>query len=746
MQDEFIVLKGCRENNLKNVSLKVPKRKITIFTGVSGSGKSSIVFETIGKEAGRQLNETFSAFVRKFLTNYGEVKADSIENLSTPIIIDQKRLGGNSRSTLGTISDINPLLRTLFSRIGEPHIKQPHRFSFNDLSGMCPECEGLGRKKEVKLEAILDKNKSLNEGAILLPNFNVGSWYWKIFADSGFFDSDKKICEYSEEELEKFLYGAPEKLKKSKDMGVAFTYEGLILKFDRLYLKRDDEQSEKAKKKLSSLMTEIDCPLCHGARLNQETLNCKIQGRNIAEMTALQIDELLDVLDNVKDEGIKPILDSLKEKLNNIVDIGLGYLSLDRQSSTLSGGEAQRIKMVRHLNSSLTDLMYIFDEPSIGLHPRDVYRLNNLLIKLRDKENTVIIVEHDPDVIKIADHVVDVGPHAGRNGGEIMFEGSYKELLKSDTLTGRALNKALSIKEEVRKPNGWLEVKNANLNNLKNVSVSIPKGVLTVITGVAGSGKSSLIKGELIKQNPEIVLVDQSAVFATSRSNLATYSGMMDEIRKVFAKENNVSASLFSYNSEGACESCKGTGVIETEISFMENTKVVCDDCEGKRFKGEVLEYKLNGKSIIEVLEMTVSEAISFFKEKKIDKILAGLEEMGIGYLTLGQPLDTLSGGECQRLKLANELHKKSNVYVMDEPSTGLHMSDIENFVGIVENIIKNGNTVIIIEHNIDIIKQADWIVDIGLEGGSKGGEVLFEGVPQDLIGCEKSLTSKYIK
>lgn len=745
MKDEFIVLKGCRENNLKNISLKIPKRKITVFTGVSGSGKSSIVFETIGKEASRQLNETFSAFVRKFLTNYGEVKADSIENLLTPILIDQKRLGGNSRSTLGTISDINPLLRTLFSRIGTPYVGPPHHFSFNDINGMCPECEGLGRKMEANLDAILDQSKSLNEGAILLPNFNVGSWYWKIFAESGFFDNDKKICDYSKEELEKFLYGSPEKLQADESTGMRFTYEGLIVKFNRLYFKKDGEQSEAAKKKLDNLLKESDCPLCHGSRLKQDSLNCRIQGLNIAEMTELQIDELLGIIDDIKEEGIRPVINSLKEKLKNIVDIGLGYLTLDRESSSLSGGEAQRIKMVRYLNSSLTDLMYIFDEPSIGLHPRDVYRLNNLLMKLRDKGNTVIIVEHDPDVIKIADHIVDVGPFAGKGGGEIMFEGSFVELLKSDTLTGKALNKKLSLKEQVRKPNGWLEIKNANLHNLKNVSVKIPEGVLTVVTGVAGSGKSSLMKGEFLKQHPEVVLIDQSPVFATSRSNLATYGGMMDEIRKVFAKENKVSASLFSYNSEGACESCKGTGFIETEIAFMENTKVECEECQGKRFKKAVLEYKVKEKSILDILEMTVSEAISFFEEKKIKVRLVGLEEMGIGYLTLGQPLDTLSGGECQRLKLANELHKKSNVYVMDEPSTGLHMSDIENFTEIIQNLIENGNTVVIIEHNVDIMKQADWIIDIGPEGGIKGGEVIFEGPPMEITKCERSLTGKYI-
>ncbi|WP_291576513.1 excinuclease ABC subunit UvrA [Clostridium sp. UBA4548] len=745
MEEQFIILKGCRENNLKSVSLRIPKKKITIFTGVSGSGKSSIVFETIGREAQRQLNENFSAFVRTFLPKCGEVKADRIENLSTPVIIDQKRIGSNSRSTLGTITDINSFIRVLFSRIGEPYIGLANKFSFNDIGGMCPECEGLGKKLTVDLDRILDRSKSLNEGAILLSGFGVGSWHWKIFTDSEFFDNDKKICDYTKEELDKFLYGAPEKIKLVEGGNMNITYEGLIVKFNRLYLKKDGEMSEASMKKLSSLLVEGKCPLCGGKRLNQEALKPLIKGYNISDFLSMQIDELIKVIDDIDIKKAQPVIESINEKLNNIIDIGLGYLTLDRETSTLSGGESQRIKMVKHLNSSLSDLMYIFDEPSIGLHPRDVHRLNELLLKLRDKGNTVLVVEHDPDVIKIADYIVDVGPLAGTKGGSIVYEGNYDKLLTSGTLTGNALRKNLQIKKEPRKHKGYLEVNNCCLNNLKNVSAKIPKGVLTVITGVAGSGKSTLMKHEFLRQNREAVLIDQSAVSANSRSNIATFSGIMDNIRKAFAKENGVSASFFSSNSEGACENCNGLGVIETELAFMESSKNTCEVCEGNRFKKEVLEYTFKEKNVVEVLQMSVSEASVFFNEKQIKTKLKSIEEMGIGYLTLGQPLDTLSGGECQRLKLANEMHKDSLVYVMDEPSTGLHMSDIENFIGIVEKIVDNGNTVIIIEHNIEIIRSADWIIDLGPEGGSKGGEIIFEGTPKQLANCKKSLTAKYI-
>jgi excinuclease ABC A subunit len=745
MEQEFIVLKGCKENNLKDISLKIPKRKITIFTGVSGSGKSSIVFETVAKEAQRQLNETFTAFIRNFLPKYGEVKADHIENLSTPIIIDQSRLGGNSRSTLGTITDINSFLRALYSRFGSTYIGKANMFSFNDVNGMCPECQGIGKKLVPNMEEILDRSKSLNEGAILLSGFGVGSWHWKIFAESGYFDNDKKICDYSKEELDKFLYGGPEKIKLDEIGGMNITYEGLIVKFNRLYLSKEGETSEAAKKKLSKLLKEDECPECMGRRLHERVYGCLIKGYNIADLTSMQIDQLVEVIKEIDEPEAAPLVKGIIEKLSNIIDIGLGYLTLDRETSSLSGGESQRIKMVKHLNSNLVDLMYIFDEPSIGLHPRDVHKLNNLLRKLRDKGNTVIVVEHDPDVIKIADHIIDVGPRAGRYGGEIVYEGSYDNLLKSGTLTGNALNKTLSIKEKVREHKGYLKAVNCNRNNLKNISVSIPKGVLTVVTGVAGSGKSTLIKHEFLNQNKAAVLIDQSPVSANSRSSLATYSGIMDDIRKAFAKTNNVNASLFSSNSEGACENCNGTGVVETNLAFMENIKSTCEVCEGKKFKKEVLDYKYQGKNIIEILEMSASDAIDFFNLKPIKSKLQTIDKMGIGYLTLGQTLDTLSGGECQRLKLASELYNESSVYILDEPTTGLHMADTEKFINIVESIVDSGNTVIIIEHNVDIIKRADWIIDMGPEGGTKGGEILFEGAPKQLHNCELSLTAKYI-
>lgn len=745
MDKEFIVLKGCKENNLKDVSLKIPKRKITIFTGVSGSGKSSIVFETVAKEAQRQLNETFSAFIRNFLPKYGEAKADHIENLSTPIIIDQSRLGGNSRSTLGTITDINSYLRALYSRFGSTYIGKVNMFSFNDINGMCSECEGLGKKLVPNMDEILDMNKSLNEGAILLSGFGVGSWHWKIFAQSGYFDNDKKIKDYTKEELEKFLYGESHKIQIDETGTTNITYEGLMNKFNRLYLGKQGDTSEATKKKLSKLLIEDKCPHCQGRRLHQRVYDCLINGYNITDLTSMQIDELVKVIKEINEPEAEPLIKGIVEKLNNIIDIGLGYLTLDRETSTLSGGESQRIKMVKYLNSNLIDLMYIFDEPSVGLHPRDVHKLNDLLIKLRDKGNTVIVVEHDPDVIKIADHIIDVGPRAGRYGGEIVYEGSYENLLTSRTLTGNALNKALTIKENVREHKGYLEVVNGNRNNLKNVSVTIPKGILTLVTGVAGSGKSTLIKYEFLKQNKDAVLIDQSPVSANSRSSLATYSGIMDNIRKVFSKVNKVNVSLFSSNSEGACENCNGTGVIETNLAFMENIKSTCDVCEGKKFKKEVLDYRFQGKNVIEVLEMSVTEAIEFFDIKPIKTKLQSIEDMGIGYLTLGQTLDTLSGGECQRLKLASELHNKSSIYILDEPTTGLHMSDIEKFVNIIEGIVDSGNTVIIIEHNIDVIKRADWIIDMGPEGGTRGGEIIFEGTPKELCNCKESLTAKYI-
>lgn len=745
MEHEYIEIVGARANNLKNISLKIPKKKITIFTGVSGSGKSSIVFETIAQEAGRQLNETFSKFVQGFLPKYGHPEVDAIENLSLAIIVDQKRIGGNSRSTLGTITDINPLLRLLFSRIGKPHIGPSSYFSFNDPNGMCKTCEGIGRIVTLDMDKALDKEKSLNEGAILLPGYKPGSWQWKGYAATGFFDCDKKIKDYTEEEYDKLVYCKPVKLNSTVMEGINTTYAGLAEKFIMQYIKTEYEKSEASQKKISGFTMEQQCPDCRGKRYNENVLSAKIQGYSIAELTALQVDELLKVIQQIKEESVKPIIVNLTERLNDLIQIGLDYVSLDRETSTLSGGESQRVKMVKHLTSSLTDVMYIFDEPSIGLHPRDVHRLNELLVKLRDKGNTVIVVEHDPDVIKVADYIVDVGPKAGTKGGNITFEGSYENLLKSDTLTGEYIGRSLPIKSSPRLSKEFLETKKSSLHNLKNVSLKIPKGIFTVVTGVAGSGKSTLVNGVFAKEYKDAVIIDQSAVSANLRSNPATFTGIMDHIRKLFADENKVSAGLFSYNSEGACEACKGRGFIETDLSFMDSVETTCEECGGKRFKQEVLEYKYNGKSIVEVLDMTIADAVEFFSQKEIRNKLKYIVEVGLHYMTLGQPLDTLSGGECQRLKLAKELSQKGNIYIMDEPTTGLHMSDITSILNIINRLVEKGNTVIVIEHNLDVIRNADWIIDVGVEGGSKGGQILFEGTARDLKGCKESITAKYL-
>lgn len=746
-QQEYIRIRGARENNLKNVSLDIPKRKITIFTGVSGSGKSSIVFDTIGAEAQRQLNETFSMFIRNRLPRISQPEADAIENLSTSIVIDQKRLGGNSRSTMGTITDISAVMRLLFSRLGQPHAGFSNAFSFNDPAGMCPECNGLGKKVEVDLEKFLDPTKSLNEGAILFPLYAVGTWYWKAYTFSGMLDNDKKLQDYSDEEMHTLLYGKG--TYESNYNGLTFDtkYEGLVDKFNRLYIQKDSSEiSEKTVKKVERFLKMGDCPACKGARLNEKALASRINGWNIAEMSAMEVSELVKIIREIHDPVSKPMIDTLTERLEHLVDIGLGYLSLDRETGTLSGGESQRIKMVKHLNSSLIDITYIFDEPSIGLHPRDVHRLNELLQKLRDKGNTILVVEHDPDVIRVADYIVDVGPKAGSGGGEVVYSGDYKGLLEAQTLTGRFINRDLKVKATFRQPTGALKVKNAKRHNLKNVSVDIPTGVFTVVTGVAGSGKSSLINGVFLSQHPEAIVIDQSAVGVSIRSNPATYTGIMDDIRKLFGKTNKVSASLFSFNSEGACPECQGLGFIFTDLAFLEPVKTVCETCEGKRFKQEVLEYKVNGKSITDVLDMPVEEALAFFKTKDITHKLTAMNQVGLNYLTLGQPLSTLSGGECQRIKLAGELHKNGTIYVMDEPTTGLHMSDTGHLLEIIDHLVDQGNSVIVIEHNTEVMKHADWIIDLGPEGGHKGGQILFEGTPADLLNSKESLTAAYLR
>ena len=740
--EEYIEIRGARENNLKNISLRIPKRKISIFTGVSGSGKSSIVFDTIANESQRLLTENFSMFLRSFMPRYPQPDADAIENLSMAVVVDQKHLGGGSHSTLGTITDIAPVLRLLFSRFGRPQIGSAKLFSFNDPAGRCPECDGLGRKMGPDISKILDMSKSLNEGAVVVPMFGK-----ETYQSSGFFDNDKKLSDFSPEEMELLLYG--KNLKFKMQMGSSSfnsSYLGVVEKFNQAFIHRDfNARPERTKKAIEPFMTMGPCLLCHGARLSQAALNCRIDGYNIADLSAMEVSELSRVINAIRDPEAASLVKMLTERIQHVIDIGLEYLSLERETDTLSGGESARVKMVKHLNGSLVDVTYIFDEPSVGLHPRDVHRLNELLQKLRDKGNTVLVVEHDPDVIKVADHIFDIGPQAGKQGGEIVFEGSYAQLLQADTLTGRHLKDRLPVKQAVRAAKGQLHIVNANVNNLKNISVDIPVGVLTVVTGVAGSGKSSLIDEVFLKAYPEAILIDQSAIGVSTRSNPATYTGMMDSIRKAFAAANKVDAGLFSFNSKGACESCQGLGVIYTDLAFLDSVKLPCEACEGRRFKDEVLAYKLNGKSISDILAMNVIEALAFFTLKDVLPKLQAISDVGLGYITLGQPLSTLSGGECQRIKLATELHKNGSIYVMDEPTTSLHMSDIQHLVEMMNRLVESGNSVIVIEHNLDVIRNADWVIDMGPKGGSKGGLIVFEGTPEQLLKAEHSLTGEYL-
>jgi len=742
MDQNFINIIGARENNLRNISLSIPKGKITIFTGVSGSGKSSVVFDTIAQEAGRQLNETFPAFARGFLPKYSQPDADQIENLSAPIIVDQKRLGGNARSTLGTITDINPLLRLLFSRFGKPSIGYANSFSFNDPAGMCLSCEGIGKIVGLNLKKALDMDKSLNEGAILLPGFKVGNWQWRMYTEQGYFDNDKKLRDFSEEKFHKLVYAEPEKVTSIISADMNSIYEGLSIRFRRQTINNAREKSESNQKKIDEF-TEIQiCPTCHGKRYNEAALSSKIENYNIYDLTSMQVDELVEVLRQFPQNSI---IDNLIGRVKSLIDIGLDYVTLNRETVSLSGGESQRVKMVKHLSSSLTNMLYIFDEPSVGLHARDVHRLNNLLTKLRDKGNTVLVVEHDPDVIKIADFIVDMGPKAGRHGGDVVFTGSFDGLKKADTLTGRFIDQNFPLNENPQPAKEFIESDKSALHNLKNIRLRAPKGILTVVTGVAGSGKSTLVNQVFAKAYPEAVRVDQQPVGANIRSNTATFTGVMDRIRQLFAAENKVAPGLFSYNSEGACPKCKGHGSIEINLSFMDNISVICSECNGARYKKEVLNYILDGINIVDVMNMTVSDAIDFFNDKDICSKLTEVAEVGPSYMTLGQPLSTLSGGECQRLKLAKELRKKSGLYILDEPTTGLHMSDVQVIIDILRKMTKRGNTVIVIEHNFDIIKSADWIIDMGPDGGNYGGEILYEGPPRGLLACEKSATAKYL-
>ena len=745
MNRNVIEIRGLRQNNLKNVSLDIPKGKIVVFTGVSGSGKSSIVFDTIAAESQRQMNETYTAFMRGRLPKYEKPKVERIDNLSASVIVDQSRLGGNARSTVGTISDMYAALRLLYARVGTPYVGTASYFSFNDPNGMCKTCSGIGKILDLDIERAIDPDKSWNESMLNLPAFGVGNYYWKLYTGSGLFDPDKKYRDYSPQERNLLLYGS----REPGGPRVHKRVEGIKTQFQRLCLmKGPEEQSDHTLRKLNQFMEECTCPACHGRRLNEKSLSCKVAGYSIDQMCAMEFTELVRVLNTVTDPRAATIVDALTASLTRMIDIGLPYLSMDRESSTLSGGEAQRLKLVRYMGSSLTGMTYIFDEPSTGMHPRDVYRMTRLLQSLRDKGNTVLVVEHDKDVISIADEVIDVGPLAGRHGGEILFQGSYEALLLSGTKTGNAMKQTTTLKEKVRMPKDYLPVRNACVHNLKHVSVDIPLGVLTVVTGVAGSGKSSLIRDVFAKQYADrVVLVDQSPVTATGRSTPATFLGFFDEIRKVMAAENGVEAALFSFNSRGGCPACGGRGQIVTELVFMDPVTTTCEACEGKRYSREALSYRYRGKNIVEILEMSAGEAYEFFGDnRKLRKALGAMLEVGLPYLSLGQPLSTLSGGERQRVKLAKYLDKKGNIYVLDEPTTGLHASDVQKVMELLDSLVDRGNTVIVIEHNLDVMKQADYLIDVGPDGGTAGGEIVFAGTPAEMAERSHTITAEYLR
>jgi excinuclease UvrABC ATPase subunit len=744
---DYIEVRGARENNLQDVSLRIPKRKITVFTGVSGSGKSSLVFDTLAAESQRLVNETYTAFVQSMLPSHGRPDVDALDNLSAAIVIDQKRMGGNSRSTVGTVTDAYAMLRMVFARLGTPSVPHSGALSFNDRQGMCPVCEGLGDVVALDFDALLDADRSLNEGAIRFPTFAVGSWFWTIITESGFFDNDKKIRDYTAHERHCLLHSAETKLKLRNAAGSATSrYEGLEPKVRRLYLGKDPNQLQPhIRDAVRRVALRSACRSCGGSRLNHAALRCRINDVNIAECAAMEVTDLARFVARVDGPSVAPMLASLSTRLDGLKRLGLGYLSLGRSTSTLSGGESQRVKMIRHLGSGLSDIMYVFDEPSAGLHPHDVHLLNELLLQLRDKGNAVLVVEHEPAVIAIADHVVDMGPWAGRDGGRVVYEGTLAGLATSDTLTGRYLGRWHRLKDVVRSPTGALTVKDADANNLKNVTVDIPLGVLTVVTGVAGAGKSSLVR-EFQRDHPDALFIDHSPIRGSKRSTPATYTGLLDVVRKMFARENGVSAALFSANSKGACPRCQGLGRVSTDLVFMAPIVGICEACLGRRFTDDVLRYRLDGRTISEVLDMTVADALDFFGEKAAQLILRALMDVGLGYLALGRSLDTLSGGERQRLKLAAELSDTSGVYVLDEPTTGLHMHDVDRLIGLFDRLIDDGGTVLVIEHDLDVLARADWVIDLGPGAGRDGGEVVFAGTPAGLAADARSVTARHLR
>ncbi|KAA0979393.1 excinuclease ABC subunit UvrA [Paeniglutamicibacter gangotriensis] len=770
---EVIRVRGARVNNLKDISVEIPKRRLTVFTGVSGSGKSSLVFGTIAAESQRMINETYSAFVQGFMPTLGRPEVDTLEGLTTAILVDQERLGSNPRSTVGTVTDANAMLRIVFSRLAQPHIGSPQAYSFNVPSisgagavtmekggkkvkerrsfsvtgGMCPECEGRGQVNGFNFAALFDETKSLSEGALTVPGYSMDGWYGRIFAGSGFFDMDKKLGQFTKQELDDLLYREPTKIKVD---GINLTYEGVIPKLQKSHLAKDLEAMQPhIRAFVERAVTFTACPACDGTRLAEHARNSKIDNKSIADACAMQISDLALWVRGLKEASVAPLLDALGDTLDSFVDIGLGYLSLERPSGTLSGGEAQRTKMIRHLGSSLTDVTYVFDEPTIGLHPHDIDKMNELLLALRDKGNTVLVVEHKPETIAIADHVVDLGPQAGSAGGQLMYEGTVQGLRASDTITGRHLDDRATLKDTVRPWSAALEVRGANTNNLKNIDVDIPLGVLTVLTGVAGSGKSSLINGSLVGREG-IITVDQGAIKGSRRSNPATYTGLLEPIRKAFAKANGVKPALFSANSEGACPTCNGAGVIYTDLGMMAGVSTICEECEGKRFDAMVLDYHFGGKDISEVLAMSAAQAEEFFAEGDAKlpaalKIITRLVDVGLGYISLGQPLTTLSGGERQRLKLATHLGEKGGVYILDEPTTGLHLADVEQLLDLLDRLVESGKSVIVIEHHQAVMAHADWIIDIGPGAGHDGGTVVFEGSPAALVADNSTLTGKHL-